>query len=148
MRSGTSSLIRENLEYSSQMSRYVYGHGAAQGYQTSQPYAYSANESYNPALYHNDAAGTQPAHGQGVAEAYEYNQTAIPGLGMRFSHDTANWQPTLPQKIPDTQIDSTSAMTTGVTAKPDDNDASSHSITYNSRSTIAMDVDKMEEGEL
>ncbi|KAK2930025.1 hypothetical protein FoTM2_010365 [Fusarium oxysporum f. sp. vasinfectum] len=130
------------------MSRYVYGHGAAQGYQTSQPYAYSANESYNPALYHNDAAGTQPAHGQGVAEAYEYNQTAIPGLGMRFSHDTANWQPTLPQKIPDTQIDSTSAMTTGVTAKPDDNDASSHSITYNSRSTIAMDVDKMEEGEL
>ncbi|EWZ40231.1 uncharacterized protein FOBCDRAFT_226552 [Fusarium oxysporum Fo47] len=148
MRSGTSSLIRENLEYSSQMSRYVYGHGAAQGYQTSQPYAYSANESYNPALYHNDAAGTQPAHGQGVAEAYEYNQTAIPGLGMRFSHDTANWQPTLPQNIPDTQIDSTSAMTTGVTTKPDDNDASSHSITYNSRSTIAMDVDKMEEGEL
>ncbi|RKL20627.1 hypothetical protein BFJ68_g2630 [Fusarium oxysporum] len=130
------------------MSRYVYGHGAAQGYQTSQPYAYSANESYNPALYHNDAAGTQPAHGQGVAEAYEYNQTAIPGLGMRFSHDTANWQPTLPQNIPDTQIDSTSAMTTGVTTKPDDNDASSHSITYNSRSTIAMDVDKMEEGEL
>ncbi|KAI7762383.1 hypothetical protein LZL87_006778 [Fusarium oxysporum] len=130
------------------MSRYVYGHGAAQGYQTSQPYAYSANESYNPALYHNDTAGTQPAHGQGVAEAYEYNQTAIPGLGMRFSHDNANWQPTLPQKIPDTQIDSTSAMTTGVTTKADDNDASSHSITYNSRSTIAMDVDKMEEGEL
>ncbi|KAF5531417.1 hypothetical protein FMEXI_12986 [Fusarium mexicanum] len=130
------------------MSRYVYGHDPAQGYQTSQPYAYSANESYNPAFYHNGAAVAQPGHGQGVAEAYEYNQTTIPGLGMRFSQDTANWQPTLPQKIPDVQIDSTSAMTTGVTTKSDDNNASSHSITYNSRSTMAMDVDRMEDGEL
>ncbi|KAG5807492.1 hypothetical protein H9Q74_007816 [Fusarium xylarioides] len=130
------------------MSRYVYGHGAAQGYQTSQPYAYSANESYNPAFYHSDAAVAQSAHGQGVAEAYEYNQTTIPGLGMRFSQDAANWQPTLPQKIPDVQIDSTSAMTTGVTTKADDNNASSHSITFNSRSTMAMDVDRMEDGEL
>lgn len=129
------------------MSRYVYGH-AAQGYQTSQPYAYSANEPYNPTFYHNDAAATQPTHGQGVAEAYEYNQTAIPGLGMRYSQDTANWQPTLPQKIPDVQIDSTGAMTTGVTTKPDYNNASSHSITYNSWSTMAMDVDTMEDGEL
>ncbi|KAF5975750.1 hypothetical protein FBULB1_7229 [Fusarium bulbicola] len=130
------------------MSRYVYGHDPAQGYQTSQSYTYSANESYNPAFYHNGAAVAQPGHGQGVAEAYEYNQTTIPGLGMRFSQDTANWQPTLPQKIPDVQIDSTSAMTTGVTTKPDDNNASSHSITYNSRSTMAMDVDTMEDGEL
>ncbi|KAF5659757.1 hypothetical protein FCIRC_12370 [Fusarium circinatum] len=130
------------------MSRYVYGHDPAQGYQTSQSYAYSANESYNPAFYHNGAAVAQPGHGQGVAEAYEYNQATIPGLGMRFSQDTANWQPTLPQKIPDVQIDSTSAMTTGVTTKPDDNNASSHSITYNSRSTMAMDVDTMEDGEL
>ncbi|KAF5247162.1 hypothetical protein FANTH_6545 [Fusarium anthophilum] len=130
------------------MSRYVYGHDPAQGYQTSQSYAYSANESYNPAFYHNGAAVAQPGHGQGVAEAYEYNQTTIPGLGMRFSQDTANWQPTLPQKIPDVQIDSTSAMTTGVATKPDDNNASSHSITYNSRSTMAMDVDTMEDGEL
>ncbi|KAF5621813.1 hypothetical protein F52700_10685 [Fusarium sp. NRRL 52700] len=130
------------------MSRYVYGHGAAQGYQTSEPYAYSANKSYDPALYHNDAAVAQPSHGQGVAEAYEYNQTTIPGLGMRFSQDTANWQPALPHKIPDIQRGSASAMTMGVTTKPDDKNASSLSITYNSRSTMAMDVDRMEDGEL
>ncbi|KAG4258236.1 hypothetical protein FPRO03_03190 [Fusarium proliferatum] len=129
------------------MSRYVYGHGAAQGYQTSQPYAYSANEPYNPAFYHNDAALAEPAHGQGVAEAYEYNQTTIPGLGMRFSQDTANWQPTLPQKIPDVQMDLSNAITTDVSTRPDNN-ASSHSITYNSLSTMAMDVDRMEDGEL
>lgn len=147
MRSGTPPLIYENLELSSPMSRYVYGHGAAQGYQTSQPYAYSANEPYNPAFYHNDAAVAEPAHGQGVAEAYEYNQNTIPGLGMRFSQDTANWQPTLPPKVPDVQLDSTCAITTDLSTKPDNN-ASSHSITYNSLSTMAMDVDRMEDGEL
>ncbi|KAF9771999.1 hypothetical protein IL306_010315 [Fusarium sp. DS 682] len=127
------------------MNHYMYGHGTPHGYQTSPSYVYPANETYtDPSVHPHDTVGSQPTNCQGAAEAYDYNQAAIPGLGMGFSQNTTKWQPALSQKIPDTQTDSNGAMTSNLIANSDD--TLSNSIPYNPRPAMVMDT--MEEGEL
>ncbi|KAF4457305.1 hypothetical protein F53441_727 [Fusarium austroafricanum] len=131
------------------MSHYVYGYGTPYGYQTSQPYACSTNQTYPDTPFNaHDATEGRPVYGQGVAEAYDYNQTTIPGLGMGFSHNTANWQPALPNKFPDTQTDTNGTATRDDMTKSDGNRTSGNSISHHSRPEMPMDVDAIEEGEL
>ncbi|UPK90810.1 hypothetical protein LCI18_001745 [Fusarium solani-melongenae] len=80
------------------MSFYGSGYGPPHGYQTSQPYEYPPGQAYAvpPFLTSATLEDQHAAYSHGTMEAYKYNHTAIPGLGMGFSHDTAAWQPAWP----------------------------------------------------
>ncbi|KAF4466068.1 hypothetical protein FALBO_7081 [Fusarium albosuccineum] len=75
------------------MSYYGYGHGPPHGYPSSQAYVYPTGQAYAAPTFHSTEAveGQPAAYSHGVAEAYDYNHTAIPGLGMGFSQNTTSW---------------------------------------------------------
>ncbi|KAJ4264028.1 hypothetical protein NW762_006067 [Fusarium torreyae] len=131
------------------MSHYVYGYGAPHGYQTSQPY-YATNQTHTESNSHasDNAEGQAPAFGQGAAEAYEYNQTTIPGLGMGLSQNATVWQTPWPQSSCGAQRDSSASVARNHIAGSDGNATLDVSATHSRRPEAGVDVDAMEEGEL
>jgi hypothetical protein len=128
------------------MNHYVYDYGAS-GYQHSQPYAYSTNQTYTePPSSQNETAKSQ-AYSQGV-EAYEYNQTSIPGLGMGFSHNSTSWQPTSPQNFPATQFGPNGAAVDGQIIGFGEKSVPGSSMSHGQRPDVGKAADAMEEGEL
>jgi len=129
------------------MSHYAYGHGNPHAeYQTSQPHNYSTNQGYIPSPFHsNETIESQPTYGQGVTDAYEYNQTTIPGLGMRFANNAPNWQPPALQNFSGIYTSPSTSVAQWQTGPADGNLAAESST---ERPNIGVDNDAMEEGEL
>ncbi|KAI1069673.1 hypothetical protein LB507_008502 [Fusarium sp. FIESC RH6] len=129
------------------MSHYAYGHGNPHAeYQTSQPHNYSTNQGYIPSPFHsNETIESQRTYGQGVTDAYEYNQTTIPGLGMRFANYAPNWQPPAPQNFSGIYTSPSNSVAPWQTGPADGNMAVESST---ERPNIEVDNDAMEEGEL
>ncbi|QPC69977.1 hypothetical protein HYE68_000729 [Fusarium pseudograminearum] len=127
------------------MSQYIYGHGAPHtGYQTSQPHLYSSNQPYSQP---NGVAESQPSYAQGAAEAYEYNQTTIPGLGMGFTHSAATWQHPTRQSFPETHANPSASVAHRETSRASENTEPECSTSPSRQPN--MEVNKtMEEGEL
>ncbi|KAF4998163.1 hypothetical protein FGRMN_3367 [Fusarium graminum] len=134
------------------MNQYVHDYGASNGYPSSQPYAYSTNQTYTgPTPGQNETARNQQ-YSQGAAEAYEYNQTSIPGLGMGFSHNTTSWQATSPQSFPTVQTGPNAVASNNQTARSGETDlhnsAESHSQRKVGQADTAMEEGELSEGEL
>ncbi|KAM0542754.1 hypothetical protein ACHAPJ_012637 [Fusarium lateritium] len=131
------------------MSHYMYGYGAPHGYQTSQPY-YATNQTYTEPNFHASDTAESQAHafGQGAAEAYEYNQTAIPGLGMGLSQNATVWQTPWPQSSIGAQRDPSTPVARNHMAGPDGNAALDVPAMHGQRPEAGVDVHAMEEGEL
>ncbi|KAF4965979.1 hypothetical protein FSARC_6288 [Fusarium sarcochroum] len=131
------------------MSQYVYGYGAPHGYQTSQPY-YATNQTYTePDFRPSETTEIQPSgFGHGAAEAYEYNQTAIPGLGMGLSQNATVWQTPWRQSAFGAQSDPSSSVARNHMARSDGNAALNVSASHSRKPEPGVDVDAMEEGEL
>ncbi|KIL89630.1 hypothetical protein FAVG1_07210 [Fusarium avenaceum] len=128
------------------MSHYVYDYGAS-GYQHSQPYAYPTSQTYTePPSSQNETAKSH-AYSQGV-EAYEYNQTSIPGLGMGFSHNSTSWQPTSPQSFPAIQSDPHGAAADGQMIGFGEKSVPGSFLSHGQRPDLEKAADTMEEGEL
>ncbi|KAM0208293.1 hypothetical protein ACHAQI_007044 [Fusarium lateritium] len=130
------------------MNNYVYDYGAP-GYQHSQPYAYSTNQTYTePPSSQNETAKSQ-AYSLG-AEAYEYNQTSIPGLGMGFSQNPTSWQPTSPQNFSAAQSDPNGAAVNGQRMGFGEKNITGSSMPHGQRPVVgkAMEDGELSEGEL
>ncbi|WZH48899.1 uncharacterized protein QYS62_010084 [Fusarium acuminatum] len=128
------------------MNQYVYDYGAS-GYQHSQPYAYSTNQTYTePPSSQNETAKSH-AYNQGV-EAYEYNQTSIPGLGMGFPHNSTSWQPTSPQNFPAIRSDPNGAAIDGQMMGFGEKIVPGSFLSHGQRPDVEKAADATEEGEL
>ncbi|CEI60926.1 hypothetical protein FVEN_g2430 [Fusarium venenatum] len=132
------------------MSQYAYGHGAPHtGYQTSQPHLYSSDQPYGQPPFHpNGVVENQSIYSQGTTEAYGYNQTTIPGLGMGFTHSAATWQHAAAQSLPGTHADPSASVVHWQTSQIDGNARPGSSTSASQRPNSAGDNKTMEEGEL
>jgi hypothetical protein len=135
----------------SSMSQYAYGHGAPHtGYPTSQPHLDSSDQPFGQPPFHaNGVVENQSIYGQGASfEAYGYNQTTIPGLGMGFTHSTATWQHAAAQNIPEPHANPSVSAVRWQTSRIDGNARPESSPSTSQRLNSVVDNKTMEEGEL
>ncbi|KAF5024933.1 hypothetical protein F66182_2975 [Fusarium sp. NRRL 66182] len=132
------------------MSNYLYGYGVPHGYQTPQPYRYAPNHTYNETSFHpSETTEIQPSScGQGATEAYGYNQTAIPGLGMGFSHNVASMQSAWPQTSFEAQPNPSNSIARNQMTESYGNTTLDVTNSRNQQPDVGTNVDAMEEGEL
>ncbi|KAF4984413.1 hypothetical protein FZEAL_375 [Fusarium zealandicum] len=128
------------------MSQYGFGHGPPYSYPTSQSYVYPASQAYTaPAFPPTETLTTQAAaYRNGTTDAYGYNHTAIPGLGMGFSHNTAGWQQNSPHGPPAVHLERNDQCSMKQTAEPAGNTERPHG----KQPAAGTEDEAMEEGEL
>ncbi|EEU46944.1 uncharacterized protein NECHADRAFT_20598 [Fusarium vanettenii 77-13-4] len=132
------------------MSFYGSGYGPPHGYQTSQPYEYPPGQAYAapPFLTSATLEDQHTAYSHGTVEAYKYNHTAIPGLGMGFSHDTAPWQSAWPHGPVDAQTGPNDPSPIKQTTAPVGRATKDVDVAQNKHHSSGSDDDAMEEGEV
>lgn len=87
------------------------------------------------------------AYNHGTMEAYRYNHTAIPGLGMGFSHDSAPWQSAWPHGPVEAQTPNDPSPMKQTTA-PVGLATKDLQVAHNKQHGSGTDEDAMEEGEV
>ncbi|KAM0439649.1 hypothetical protein ACHAPT_000741 [Fusarium lateritium] len=132
------------------MSFYGSGYGPPHGYQTSQPYEYPPSQAYAapPFLSSTTLEDQHATYNHGTVEAYKYNHTAIPGLGMGFSHDTASWQTAWPPGPVQAQTERNGPSPMKQTTGPIGLATKDLEIVHNKQDDPSTDDDAMEEGEV
>ncbi|KAJ3467150.1 hypothetical protein MRS44_004714 [Fusarium solani] len=132
------------------MSFYGSGYGPPHGYQTSQPYEYPPGQAYAapPFLTSATLEDQHAAYSHGTVEAYKYNHTAIPGLGMGFSHDTAPWQSAWPHGPVEAQTGPNDPSPMKQTTAPVGLATKDLHVAHNKQHGSGTDDDAMEEGEV
>ncbi|KAL2689688.1 hypothetical protein Neosp_003748 [[Neocosmospora] mangrovei] len=132
------------------MSFYGSGYGPPHGYQTSQPYEYPPGQAYTapPFLTSTTLEDQHTAYSHGTVEAYKYNHTAIPGLGMGFSHETAPWQSAWPHGPVDAQTGPNDPSPIKQTTAPVARATKDLDVAHNKHHGSGSDDDAMEEGEV
>ncbi|KAF5004910.1 hypothetical protein FDECE_8613 [Fusarium decemcellulare] len=132
------------------MSYYGYGHGPPHGYPSSQAYVYPTGQAYAAPTFHSAEAveGQPAAYSHGVAEAYDYNHTAIPGLGMGFSQNTTSWPQAWPHDPSENQLEKHGSLPLQRVADPPGNPTQDVEMSDHRQLDGGADDDALEEGEL
>lgn len=132
------------------MSFYGSGYGPPPGYRTSQPYEYPPGQAYAapPFLTSAPLEDQHAAYNHGTVEAYKYNHTAIPGLGMGFSHDTTSWQSAWPHGPVEAQPGSNDPLPMKQNTAPVELAKKDLHPEHDKRHGSGTDDDAMEEGEV
>ncbi|KAJ3521630.1 hypothetical protein NM208_g13202 [Fusarium decemcellulare] len=132
------------------MSYYGYGHGPPHGYPSSQAYVYPTGQAYAAPTFHSTEAveGQPAAYSHGVAEAYDYNHTAIPGLRMGFSQSTTSWPQAWPHDPSENQPEKHGSLPLQRVADPPGNPTQDVEMSDHRQLDGGADDDALEEGEL
>ncbi|RSL53778.1 hypothetical protein CEP53_007638 [Fusarium sp. AF-6] len=132
------------------MSFYGSGYGPPHTYQTSRPHEYPPGQAYAAPPFVTNAAmeDQHAAYNHGTVEAYKYNHTAIPGLGMGFSHDTTPWQSAWPHGPIEAQTGPNDPPPMKQTTVPAGLATKDLQVAHSKQHGSGTDDDGMEEGEV